>query len=154
MRKRIAIVAVVLLAAGAIIAGQRRSTPGAVGIQMRNVDLRMEPGIVLQVRSLRGRLVPTGRGPVTLDDRNSFILEIDSAVMALSTASLTELLNSYVFAYDGAPLKKLSVTVKDGRLTEKGTMHKGIDLPFELEGSLSPSADGNIRLHADKFKSE
>src|SRR5262249_25366851 len=30
--------------------------------------------------------------------------------------------------------------------------HKGIDLPFEMEGSISATPDGNIRMHADKVK--
>src|SRR5262245_37822325 len=85
---------------------KRENSSGSVEIQMHNVNLRMTGGVVLQIRNVRGRLEPTGSGPVTLDDRNSFVLDIDSAVMAISTASLGELLNSYVFAYDGAPLKK------------------------------------------------
>jgi hypothetical protein len=143
------------LGAAVCLAGgtQVKQPGGAVEIQMRNVDLRMERGIVLQIRSVRGRLEPTGSGPVTLDDRGSFILDVNSAVMAISTASLTELLNAYVFAYDHAPLKNITVTAKDGRLKQKGTMHKGVDLPFEMEGSVSATPDGNIRLHADKIKS-
>lgn len=158
-RRSSALLAIACLAGGARTAGQKQEqerprTGGAVEIEMRNVNLRMERGIVLQIRRVRGRLEPTGRNPVTLDDRNSFVLEVDSGVMAISTASLTELLNSYVFGYEGAPLKKLSVTAKDGLLTQKGTMHKGVDLPFEMEGPVSATADGNIRLHADKIKSE
>jgi hypothetical protein len=128
--------------------------PTPVQIQMRNVNFRMAPGVVLQIRSVRGRLVPTGPHPVILDDRDSFTLEIDNAVIAISTASLTQLLNSYVFAYDGAPLKNITVKAKGDRLEQKGTMHKGVDLPFEMEGPVSPTPDGNIRLHADKIKSE
>jgi hypothetical protein len=136
--------------------GPHPSRPsGAVGIQIRNVDFRMGLGVVLQIRTLRGRLDPTSRArPVTLDDPKSFTLEADSGVAVISTDSLTHLLNSYVFAYEGAPLKNISVSVKDGRLVQKGTMHKGVDLPFELEGSLSATEDGAIRLHADKLKSE
>lgn len=127
----------------------------AVGIQMRNVNLRMERGIVLQVRSMRGQMRPTSDDrPVTLDDPNSFRVEMESGVMAITAATLTEILNGYVFAYEGAPLKKLSAEIKADRLVVKGTMHKSIDLPFELEGGLSPTADGNIRFHADKIKSE
>src|SRR5947209_994499 len=156
---RTAFVAIACLAGSARVAGQKQEEPkprteGAVEIQMRNVNFRMEHGVVLQIRAVRGRLEPTGRGPVTLDDSSSFILEIDNGVMAISTGHLSELMNSYVFAYDGAPLKKLAVTVKDGRVVERGIMHKGVDLPFELEGPISATPDGNIRLYADKLKSE
>jgi hypothetical protein len=154
-----ALFAIACLAGSADIAGQKQEEPkphntGAVEIQMHNVNLRMMGGVVLQIRSARGRLEPTGKDPVTLDDRNSFILEVDNTVMAINTASLGELFNSYVFAYDGAPLKKISVAAKGDRLEQKGTMHKGVDLPFEMEGPISATPDGNIRLHADKIKSE
>lgn len=132
-----------------------RTVPAAVGIQMRNVNFRISEGVTLQVRTLRGSLHPTSRErPVTLDNRNSFTLEADSALIALDTGSLTQLLNSYVFAYPGAPLKNFSTVLNGDRLVVKGTMHKGVDLPFELEGSISATDDGNIRVHADKFKSE
>ena len=128
---------------------------GAVNLQMRNVNLRIAPGVVLQIRSLRGRMIPTSPDrPVTLDKRDSFNVELQSAVIAISTSGLSQLLNSYVFAYPGAPLKNLSVSVKNGQLVEKGTMHKAVDLPFELEGSLSPEASGAIRLHANKASAE
>ncbi len=45
------------------------------------------------------------------------------------------------------------MTIEGSRLIQKGTIHKGIDLPFEMEGSLSTTEDGNIRVHADKVKS-
>jgi hypothetical protein len=89
---------------------------------------------------------------VTFDDSASFIVQIDSAEVALTPQSLTALMNSYVLAYEGAPIKKVAVTLDKGRVIEKGTIHKGVDLPFEIEGSLSATEDGNIRLHADKIK--
>jgi hypothetical protein len=122
---------------------------------MRNVNLRITPGVVLQIRRLRGRMTPTSRErPVTLDKRDSFNVELESAIIAISTSSLSQLLNGYVFAYRGAPLKNIFVSIKNGKLVEKGTMHKGVDLPFELEGSLSPTDTGDIRLHADKASAE
>ena len=62
-------------------------------------------------------------------------------------------MNSYVFAYTGAPIKGVSFAIKDNQLIQTGTIHKTVDLPFEITGSLSATADGNIQLHADKIKS-
>jgi hypothetical protein len=128
---------------------------GAVNLQMRNVNMRIARDVVLQIRRLRGRMIPTSREqPVTLDKRDSFNVDLESAEIAISTFSLSQLLNSYVFAYPRAPLKNISVSVKNGQLVQKGKMHKGVDLPFELEGSLSPTDSGNIRLHANKASAE
>lgn len=127
---------------------------GAVEIQMSNVNFRLARDISLEVRKLRGRLQRTNPEiPVTFDDASSFTVEIDSAQVALTPESLTALMNTYVLAYDGAPIKNVVVTIDGDRLVQKGTIHKGIALPFEIKGSLSATEDGDIRLHADKIKS-
>lgn len=126
----------------------------AVEIQMRNVDFRLASDIDLEVRTLRGRLKRTKPDRmVTFDDSDSFVLEIDTGEVAITAASLSALLNSYVFAYPGAPIKNLQVSIKGSRLSQKGTLHKGVDLPFEIEGPVSTTPEGDIRLHAEKIKS-
>jgi hypothetical protein len=126
----------------------------AVELEMKNVDFRVQRDITFQIRKLRGRMKSTQQDrPVTFDDASSFKLDVDSAEMAITADGLSRLLNNYAFAYEGAPLKNITVTIAGNRIKQKGTMHKGVDLPFELEGSLAPTPDGNIRLHADKIKS-
>jgi hypothetical protein len=124
-----------------------------VDIQMKNVNFRIASDIVLEIRALRGQLRRTKpEVPVTFDDGSSFEVEVDTAEVALSPASLGALMNSYVLAYEGAPIKNVSVTIEGDRLIQKGTVHKGVDLPFEIEGSLSTTPEGEIRVHADKIK--
>ena len=121
---------------------------------MKNVNFRYADEIVLEVRSLRGDLERTRADvPVTFDDPDSFAVNVDSAQVAITPASLTALMNSYVLAYDHAPIKNVTISLKGNRVIQKGTIHKGVDLPFEIEGTLSTTEDGNIRLHADKIKS-
>jgi hypothetical protein len=125
-----------------------------VEVQMRNVNLHLNQFVVLEIRSLRGQMVPVSRTkPVTLDDVNSFVTRIDSAEIGLSAKSLSDLLNKYVFAYPGAPLKDIVITMEGGRLKQTGVMHKGVDLPFEVEGTLDVTPDGEIRFHAQKVSS-
>jgi hypothetical protein len=129
------------------------ASAGSVEIQMKNVDFRLARDIVLEVGMLRGRLQRTRREvPVTFDDGASFTVEIDSARVAITPASLGSLMNSYVLACDGAPISKVTMTINGDKLMLNGTIHKGLDLPFEMEGSLSTTDDGNIRLHAAKIK--
>lgn len=125
-----------------------------VEVQMRNVNLHLDRSVVLEIRSLRGQMVPTSRiKPVTLDDANSFGMRIDTAEIAFSAKNLSDLLNKYVFAYPGAPLKVIVITVEGGRLKQKGVMHKGVDVPFEVEGTLDVTDDGQIRFHAQRVSS-
>jgi hypothetical protein len=135
-------------------ANPAREDRGAVDIQMKNVNFRLARDISLEVRTLRGQLERTKpEVPVTFDDSASFNVRIDSAQVAISPASLSALMNSYVLAYENAPVRNVKVSIENGRLIQKGTIHKKVDVPFEIEGSLSTTDDGNIRLHADKIKS-
>jgi hypothetical protein len=149
------VIALVIFARGALPDTRpvRPDTPAAVQIQMKNVNYRISPTIVLEVRTLRGELQRTDPDtPVTFDDRQSFIVAIDQAEVALSPVSLASLMNSYVLAYEHSPLKNISVATDGDRLIQKGTIHKGVDLPFEIEGSVSATSDGEIRFHAEKIK--
>ena len=150
--RRLLLLLVLLLATFAV-SPAADDTPVEVQVQMRNVRLRVDETTVLQVVRLRGTLVSTRRGhPPVFDDKDSFIVRIDSAQIALSMDSLTRLLNTYVFHYDGSPLKNLTVTADGPRLKLKGTVHKGIDLPFTIVADPSVDADGALRLRAHSIK--
>lgn len=124
-----------------------------VQIQMKNVNFRLARDIVLEVRTLRGDLERTKADvPVTFDDPSSFNVNIDSAEVAISPASLTALMNSYVLAYNGAPIRHFTAKITGDRLIQKGIIHKGVDLPFEIEGSISATGGGDIRVHAEKIR--
>ncbi len=136
---------VALLPAAAAKTGAGAGGPKAL---LKNVHMIVAPGVVLEVRELHGQLRPARRGGVaTFDDPQSFNLQIDRATTAISTASLAALLNGYTFAYPGAPLRGLTVEARGGKLWQKGTLHKGVDVPFEMEGELSARPDGRLRVH-------
>jgi hypothetical protein len=90
--------------------------------------------------------------PPNFDDQRSFAMRIDSGEIALSSASLTRLLNEFVFAYDGAPISNIEVTFDAGRIRQKGTLHKGVRIPFSMVAELSATADGRVRLHPVEMK--
>ena len=126
----------------------------AVELQMQNVNIHLDRSVMLDIRRLRGQMIPAGNSqPITLDDVNSFTIRISSAEIAITAKTMSDLLNNYVFAYPHAPLKNIQLTVQNGAIKQTGTMHKGIDLPFEIEGSLDVTPDGQIKLHAQKIRS-
>jgi hypothetical protein len=138
---------------------QRRPLPAAdrsggyPRVRMRNVNMVMDPEVVLEVRELYGRLRATREGEIPFfDDPGSFSVAIDSATTAISTASMAGLLNHYTFGYPGAPFKGLTLEARGGRLLQKGTLHKRVDVPFAMEGELSVRADGRLRLHPVAIK--
>lgn len=109
--------------------------------------------VAVHIKTLNGEVVPVGDNKFPIfDDTKSFNIEISSAEIAISTSSLANVLNSYVFARPDAPLKGISVSIEKGRLKIKGKLHSKGDIPFETDGVLSPTPDGKIRMHSEKIR--
>jgi hypothetical protein len=125
-----------------------------VQIEMQNVHLHVDDGIILEIERLRGDMITRSPGqPPVFDDGRSYVLRVSSATMAIDMPSLSALLNRHVFGYDGAPLKDVKVeTTKDGRLEQKGKLHKGIDVPFSMKASVSATPEGRLKLHMESMK--
>lgn len=141
----------------AVVAGQERASErkdeAAVHTQMHNVLYRFTPDITAHIRSLGGALVPTGGASLPIfDDKNSFVLKIDAAEIAISQEALANTLNKVVFSGKNAPLKGISVAVERDRLKIKGKLHSKGDIGFETEGELSATDQGKIRLHMEKVR--
>ena len=177
-RRRGAWIIVGVAAAGVIVAavrpGDARSGASAIGspatvragwqetpvdsaprtwLEMKNVHLRVADNAVVGVRELRGEVIPTERGgSALLDSTRSFSIRITSGTVALASADLGVILNRFVFGYKGSPLKNLRVRMSGDQLVQTGTMHKGVDLKFEIKAALSLTDSGMIRLHPTKVR--
>ena len=127
-------------------------TPGPTRVLMHNVDFRQAPGVVLHIRSLEGQMTSVKRGVVDFDDKFSYVLSIDTGNVALAADDLTNLMNKYVFAYPGAPLKNLKVSLRGPSLGLTGTLHKGVNIPFDITSSVSMTPDQKMLLHPTKIK--
>ncbi|MGH7630729.1 MAG: hypothetical protein ACREOF_15355 [Gemmatimonadales bacterium] len=136
------------------VLGRATRTPvGLVEAEMRNVLYHVDDRVMLDIAHLRGALRPTRPdAPPWFDDPTSFVLAIDTGDVAITPASLTALLNDYVFNYKGSPLKRLEVTIDEGELRQKGVLHKVVDLPFTIRAQLTTTDDGRLRLHPTSVK--
>ena len=61
-------------------------------------------------------------------------------------------MNQYVFAYPGAPLKHLRVSQRASQLGLTGTLHKGVDIPFDITSTVGMMADNRMRLHPTRIR--
>jgi len=86
-------------------------------VSMRNINFYLMPNGALRIRRLRGTMRSLKGGPVVFDDKNSFIIH-------LTYAEIGDLMNNYIFAYPGAPLKKLRVRTSGSQIVQTGVMHK------------------------------
>lgn len=115
--------------------------------EMQNVHFRLTESVALTIHHLRGRMHSLRKGkPIFFDRPESFLIEIDSAEVGMSSQNLSNLLNEHVFAYEGAPLSDLNITLLGDQIQQGGTMHKAIDVPFELTADITATPEGLIRL--------
>jgi hypothetical protein len=140
-----------LLSAAVPTGGAGQAAPErTVQAQMRNVAFHVDSTTVLDIHYARGALRRTApEHPAYLDDKNSFVLDLDSARFAISPAALSQVLNRYTFNYPGSPLRKLVITIDKGRLRQHGRMH---GISFDVVGVLSLTDSGELRLHPTTVK--
>ena len=121
-------------------------------VLMRNVDFYVDPSIVLRIRYLRGTMRSKTGGAIIFDDKHSFIIHINSAEVGLNASDLSALMNKYIFAYNGAPIKRVSVSIGNGQMRMTGQLHKGVTIPFDIIAQVSATPDGLMRIHPTQTK--
>jgi hypothetical protein len=121
-------------------------------VAMRNVNFYVMPNAALRVRRLRGTTRSLQGGPVLIDDKHSFVIHMNYAEIGLNGTDITTLMNDHIFAYPGAPLKKLHVHTSGSQVVQTGIMHKILDIPFEITADPSVTPEGLIRLHPVKTR--
>ncbi len=122
-------------------------------IAMRDVNLHIDDEHVMHVRDLRGQVIAVRAQTVPfLDDPGSFRIRVTSGTVDLTGPDLAALLNEFVFAYKGSPLRNIRARVEGDAVVLSGIMHKGVDLPFEMTSELSLEPDGRIRAHPRQMK--
>ena len=126
--------------------------PIRCGVEMRNVSLHLADGVVLSVAFLNGEFVSRSAAePPVFDDPTSYTLRMKTGDLAIDAASLTSLIRS-TLARHPSPLKDVTVTFEEGRLRAKGTLDKGVSVPFSMTATVGATPDGRLRLHAEKVK--
>jgi hypothetical protein len=118
-------------------------------IHAHNLSLRKGPAFRVFVLWLSGQLVPTGKDVVpSLDEPNSFVIEVQNGVIHARMADISHYMNTS--AGKSLPLEDISISGNRDRLSLHGTLHTlHVPVPIALEGAVSPSPDGRIRLHID-----
>jgi len=117
----------------------------------RNVNFHVADGVVLRVRRLVGEMHGEG-GIVSFDDPKSYVMDAKAAEVGMTSDDLTNLLAKHVFAYPGAPLSNLKIEVMPDGIRQTGTLHKGVNIPFDMTSAVSLTPDGRIQLTTKRVK--
>jgi len=131
---------------------QKPPVPGAVRIRVQNAKFHVMDGVMLSVARLDAWMIPKPGQMVSLDQKNSFVLQIQSAETHLKAEDMTALANGYLLPHAKTPIKNLSIRFDNGMVEVKGELHKGVDVPFEGKAAISLSGDDAIRLHFKELK--
>ena len=140
----------VALAGDVPSASSNRDRPTQVA--MRNVDFHADSSIVLRIHHLRGTMRGRDGRPIVFDDKRSFTFRLAFAEVSLTAEDLAELLNRHVFAFKGAPLRRLAIRMQGEELEQSGQMKKGFWLPFRVRARVAATPDGRIRLHPTRVR--
>ena len=132
--------------------GPRIGTRVPTRIAFRNVDFHLEEGVRLGIRFLDGSMHSFKHGVVDLDDKQSYVTDVDTGEVALTGGDLTNLMNRHVFAYPGAPIKHLRLEIRGNEIRQRGTLHKGVDIPFDIYAAVRVTDDGKIRLSPTRIR--
>lgn len=129
---------------------------GSVETQMKGVDLRLDRSVTLGIAFLRGRLVPTTTSqPPWFDQKSSFLIEVDSALVNVTGETIAALLNDHVFPTGHSPLRSIRVAIhpgpdgKSGTLVIKGRLY---GFPFRTEGTVELVQEGALRIRTSSVR--
>ena len=124
----------------------------ATWIEMRNVLLHIDDRGVIRIERLRGQVLTDSGTPAILDDAKSFRIRVTRGETRLTGDDLASLLNSVVFAYDGAPLRKMRARMEGSAIVLSGTLRKGVNLPFSITATPTLEPDGRVRMHPTRTR--
>jgi len=86
--------------------------------------------------------------PPLFGDAQSYTLHVFTGRASMTTASLTALLNDFLFSYDGAPLKDLEAETRGNRLKLSGKLKKGVEVPFSVVSDKKHAKRWTQNVHA------
>lgn len=127
---------------------------GITQFYTKNVVYRVDEDVVVGMPDLNADIVVKRPNQALVPaNLNDFAVNVHTGNLVIEDASMAAIFNKYVFNYAGSPLSDIKVTNKDGRVALSGTLHKGIPIPFSMEGTLSADGEGHLVLKPEIVKS-
>ena len=119
-----------------------------------NLELRKGANFRVYIRWIRGHMLRTDAQRIpSFDDPDSFLLNIDKGVIDVKISDFSTYMGTVT--PKGAPLTGITILPAGdklkGGLKLKGTLHKGVPMPVEVEGTLSPGVKGLVIFHVSKI---
>jgi hypothetical protein len=120
---------------------------GTVYVQAQNTSFHVIDGVMLRAKRMDGYMIPRPGKVVSLDDKRSFTLQIVNAETSISEGDLSALLNTYILPHAQSSIRDVAVHFEGQTVVVKGSLKKGLPIPFEGRGTVEATQDGNLRIH-------
>ena len=119
-------------------------------VYAHNLLLHKGPNFRIYVIWINGHMVRTHPhiNP-SFDEAESFLLEIERGVIRANIGDIASFLNTSM--PKDAPLKNISIQPDGENLKLHGTVHKMFTMPVEVNGTLTPAPEGQLRFHVNKL---
>lgn len=125
----------------------RRGSGGTTRFLAKNLMYRLDPNVSMFLTEMNADVVlkdPTM--PFVPANKTDYSLKLHHAIVEKDAASLQALMNNYVFNDSDSPLRNLKISFSGNQIVMNGQMKQGAWVPFEMKGTMSPTADGLICL--------
>ncbi len=124
---------------------------GYTDVFAHNLMLRKGPSFRIYVRWLRGQIVPTHRNAApSLDDPDSFVLNIQTGVVRANVGDINHFLNSGGTG-NHAPVTNITLSGDGNQMKLDATLHKVVPLHIELQGTIAAASQNRIQIHVNKI---
>ncbi|MBO9470029.1 hypothetical protein J7355_07950 [Endozoicomonas sp. G2_2] len=118
----------------------------------RNAGLHFDVGIGFTLESLTASAYPSDPAePLRLGDPTAFRIVVHSGRVIMSADELAALLNRYSFAFEGAPLRRIRITTRDGQLGFAGQYYRDGWVDFTMHGALEVENPQTLKFVADEI---
>jgi hypothetical protein len=119
-------------------------------VYAHNIRLHKGPNFSIYIVWIRGQMQRTHQQTTpSFDDPDSFVLQIQKGVIRANIGDIANYLNASTLS--DAPFKNITVLPDGDQLKVRGTAHKVLPIPVEIEGQLSSTPDGRIKFHVTKI---
>lgn len=123
--------------------------PTVSGLTISKGEYAPRAGVVFLLEDYSARMVPQGKKVPQCMVKES---EVQHGTVVVGSSSLTKLFDEKISQGGNSKISDLKVELKEDRVSISGKVHKGLPIPFTVEGPVD-SPDGRVlRLHADKVK--
>ena len=133
---------------------KRLGTSGVTRFLARNIRYRVDRNITLTVHDLNADLLLKDTGqPFNPSNKLGYSVMQHYSSVDVDGESLSHLMNDYVLRDPESPLRAIDIVLSADQMRLSGQMKQGLWVPFEMEGRIESTPEGQIRMTPTVIKS-